>query len=106
LAQWLAPYAKRTGKVWAATSNDIQTARRKCAKAAGVKWKLNALRHSFASYRLAAIKNAAEVSLEMGNSPAIVFKHYRELVKPAEAVKWFAVAPEQPANVTSLAAAK
>jgi hypothetical protein len=27
------------------------------------------------------------------------------LVKPADAVKWFAVAPEQPANVTNLAAA-
>jgi len=31
-------------------------------------WKHNALRHSFISYRVAAVKNIAEVSLEAGNS--------------------------------------
>ena len=69
-------------------------------------WKPNGLRHSFASYRLADVQNAAQVALEMGNSASVVFRHYRELVKPADAVKWFNVRPETPANVTSLAAAK
>jgi len=72
------------------------------AKAAGVPWKPNALRHSFCSYRLAQTQDAAKVSLEAGNSPAMVFKHYRELVRPAAARQWFAVAPEQPENVVAL----
>lgn len=54
-------------------------------------WPRNALRHSFCSYRLAATQNAAQVALEAGNSPAMIFKHYRELVTPAKAVEWFAV---------------
>jgi integrase len=104
LALWLANFANHTGKVWQGTSNDVQDHRAACVKASGVAWKLNALRHSFASYRLASIQNAGQVALEMGNSADVVFKHYRELVKPADALKWFGVAPEQPANVTSLAA--
>lgn len=54
-------------------------------------WKHNALRHSFISYRLAAVQNTAQVALEAGNSPQMIFRHYRELVRPTEAEKWFAV---------------
>ena len=106
LAQWLAPYSQRTGKIWKTTDNDLQDARATCIQTSGVAWKNNALRHSFASYRLAATQNAAQVALEMGNSADVVFKHYRELVKPETAKAWFAVSPEQPANVTNLSAAK
>jgi integrase len=59
----------------------------------GVKWKSNALRHSYGSYRLPVLKNANELALEMGNSPAMIFRHYRELVKPAEAEKFWAIMP-------------
>jgi hypothetical protein len=52
-------------------------------------WKHNALRHSFISYRVADIQNVAQVALEAGNSPQMIFKHYRELVRPAEAKAWF-----------------
>lgn len=102
LAAWLAPYAKHAGQVWRGTSNDLQDARAACVKASGVTWKPNALRHSFASYRLAQTQNAAQVALEMGNSANVVFRHYRELVKPADAEKWFAIKPEQAENVVSL----
>jgi integrase len=105
LAQWLAPYARRKGKIWKGTTNDLQDARAATVKAAGVAWKDNGLRHSFISYRLASIQNAAQVALEAGNSPAMVFKHYREIVKPAAAATWFAITPAQPANVLPLAAA-
>ena len=64
-----------------------------------MKWKLNGLRHSYISYRVAQIQNVAQVALEAGNSPQIIFSNYRELVKPAAAVKWFAIEPEMPANV-------
>jgi hypothetical protein len=31
--------------------------------------------------------------LEAGNSPGMIFKHYRELVREADGKKWFAIAP-------------
>ena len=55
-------------------------------------WKHNALRHSFISYRVADIQNVAQVALEAGNSPGMIFKHYRELVRPEAAKAWFAIA--------------
>jgi integrase len=58
------------------------------------RWKHNGLRHSFISYRVAAIKNVAQVALEAGNSPAMIFSNYRELVTPGDARTWFAVAPK------------
>ena len=102
LAAWLAPYATRNGRVWKATTNDLQDARAATVQASGVPWKSNGLRHSFISYRLADIQNAAQVALEAGNSPAMVFKHYRELVKPSEAKAWFAIGPDVPTNVVAV----
>jgi integrase len=102
LAQWLAPYAKQRGLIWKGDRHEMEFARAETVKAAGVPWKPNALRHSFCSYRLAEVQSAAQVALEAGNSPAMVFRHYRELVKPEAAKTWFAVAPEQPANVVTL----
>ena len=103
LRAWLAPHARKTGLVWRDTHEDFYDAQKAAAEGAGVPWKANALRHSFASYRLAQTQSAAQVSLEMGNSPSVVFKSYRELVKPVDAVKWFAVKPTMPANVTNIA---
>jgi hypothetical protein len=56
-------------------------------------WKHNALRHSFISYRVAETHDAAKVSLEAGNSPQMIFKHYRELVRPDAAKAWFGLMP-------------
>ena len=71
------------------------------AQESEVKWKHNALRHSYISYRVAQIQNVAQVALEAGNSPKVIFSNYRELVKPAAAVKWFSIEPTTPANVVS-----
>ena len=68
-------------------------------------WKHNALRHSFISYRVADVQNVAQVALEAGNSTGMIFKHYRELVRPADAKKWFAIAPKPAENVVVLPAA-
>ena len=94
LAAWLATCANRTGLVVNFTGHELEAARAACVKASGVKWKDNGLRHSYASYRLAQIQNAGQVSLEMGNSPAMIFKHYRELVRPTAAAAWFAIEPQ------------
>lgn len=63
------------------------------SKAAGVPWKPDALRHSYASYRLALTQNMAALALELGNSPAMIFKHYLDLKHEDEARKWFSIRP-------------
>ena len=40
----------------------------------------------------------------MGNSPRIVFQHYRELVRPAEAAKYWALAPVKRGEVVPVPA--
>lgn len=102
LKQWLAPLAKKSGTVWAGDHESFYHAMQDSARASGVTWKSNGLRHSFISYRLAVVQNAAQVALEAGNSAQVVFAHYRELVKPKAAKNWFAVKPTTPANVVSV----
>jgi len=49
---------------------------------------------------------AALVAGELGSSAVAVHKHYRELVRPADAERWFAVRPARAAeNVVALPAA-
>ncbi len=102
LAGWLADYAERKGLVWLGTHDAFYDCQQETATAAGVAWKANALRHSYISYRVADTQNVNQVALECGNSPAMIFKHYRELVKPDAAKKWFFIKPESPANLMSL----
>ena len=118
LAAWLTPYALRQGKIWRGTHKGFYDAQRETAAATEVKadmeksipahkpvrWKANALRHSYASYRFAQIGDAGRVAGELGNSAAVVHRHYRELVKSSEAEKWFSVKPEMPANVATFGA--
>jgi len=106
LAQWLTPYTRRKGKVWTGTERELLDARAEAVTKSGIAWKDNGARHSFCSYRLADIQDAAKVALEAGNSPAMIFKHYRELVEPTSAKTWFAITPESPANVVTLQEAK
>jgi integrase len=71
----------------------VEEAVRRLAERAEVKWKHNALRHSFISYRVSLIQNIPQVSLEAVNSVQMVNRHYRELVTAAEARAWFAISP-------------
>ncbi|HEX5218811.1 MAG TPA: site-specific integrase [Verrucomicrobiae bacterium] len=117
LSEWLSPYANCSGLVWKGTHEQFYDAQQQTAAATGVEadvttntaktepivWKANALRHSFISYRLADVKNAAQVALEAGNSPGVINAHYKELVRPSDALAWFAVKPESPRNVLNLA---
>jgi integrase len=99
LAQWLA-IAPRDGEgIWPHSKAYFFEALRNASDAGGIKWKQNALRHSFISYRLAEIQDVNRVALEAGNSPQMIFRHYRELTTPEQAKTWFAIAPETAANV-------
>lgn len=98
---WLAPYAGRSGPVWAGTPEALHDAQGETAKAAGLTWKSNWMRVSAASY-LTALHGAVQTAEWLGNSPAVIRKTYRELVTPEQARAWYALAPEAPANVTAL----
>jgi integrase len=105
LAAWLAPYAGKQGPIWPGSHFDFyHGGQQDTAKAAGVEWKSNALRHSYASYRFALTNDAGRVAGECGNSAAVVHRHYRELVKKTAAEAWFAVKPSAPVNVVAMGA--
>lgn len=104
LVAWLAPYSGRRGKVWVGNEREFYKALERTADAAGVRWKANGLRHSYASYRFALIGDAGRVSGELGNSPGILHKHYRNLVAPGEAEKYFAIVPTRHENIVPVVA--
>ena len=91
LRQWLEPL-NRTGSV--VPDPDLYRQVTALAKKLGIQWPRNVLRHSYISYRIAEVKSAEQVALEAGNSPAIIFKHYRELATEDEAEKWFSIVPQ------------
>jgi integrase len=104
LAHWLGPLGAN-GLVWQNTKPMFHKTRLRVAAQAGVKWKQNVLRHSFISYRLAEIQDVNRVALEAGNSPQMIFRHYRELATPEQGKTWFATAPEAAPNVVPIAVA-
>lgn len=69
-------------------------------------WDQNALRHSFASYHYAKFKHENETAALMGNSPQMVFQHYREMVKPEQAERYFDIMPPADALERAKAARK
>ena len=103
LMQWLIAYrGQRLGPLFK-SRRDAERAIR-FAKSKNVDWPCNALRHSYATYRLAAIADTARVALEMGNSPQKLMTNYRELADEHDAAAWFSIAPKKAANVVHIAA--
>jgi len=94
LLQWLKPLCQADGAVAPVGYRKLVDRAR---IAAGIQmWPNNALRHSFASYYLAHFRKAgvAELALEMGHTSAnLVFQHYRELVKPKDAKRYWNILP-------------
>jgi integrase len=108
LKEWIAPYVKPRDRVLnyrlpVCLAEAFATIAKKVTMARGdgapvFKWKTNALRHSFASYRVAMTQDVPSVALELGNSPQKVFSNYRRVVTRSQAEAWFAVRPSpQPA---------
>jgi site-specific recombinase XerC len=98
---WLAPCRGRKGKIFASEHAADRTIA--FAKQHVKRWPPNALRHSFATYRLAQTRDAAAVSLEMGNSATMLFRDYRELADEHDALAWFAIAPRAAKNIIAMA---
>jgi len=57
-------------------------------------WPADSLRHSFASYWLPIHADRPRLCELMGNSPAVLKKHYRKLVPEQEAARFWKILPE------------
>jgi integrase len=92
LAAWLKPYTRLRGSVTPADIRELFDAARKDAKID--EWPQNALRHGFASYHLAHFNDAAALALELGHTNSnLVFQHYRQLVRPKQAERYWNIRP-------------
>jgi integrase len=92
LAKWLQPHARLSGNVAPPKYRELLDSAREAAKIE--EWPHNALRHSFASYHLARFNDAAALALELGHTSAhLVFQHYRQLVRPKEADRYWNIMP-------------
>jgi len=92
LAKWLQPYRQLSGNVTPPKYRELLDAARESAGTE--QWPHNALRHSFASYHLAHFKDAAALALELGHTNSnLVFQHYRQLVAPKQAARYWKIAP-------------
>jgi integrase len=92
LAQWLEPYRGKHGPICPPGYYRQMVKDRR--KAGLTRWPSNCMRHSYASYHLAAFHNAPHTSLELGHvTPQMVFAHYRELVTPSEAQRFWHIVP-------------
>jgi len=94
LRVWLLPLRKQKGKVTPA--ENFRGLFDQARKAAGIgKYPSNALRHSYASFHLAHFKDAKALALEMGHTNEdMIFSNYRQLVKPADAERYWKIAPQ------------
>ena len=91
LRLWLQPIAKTSGPIIGVNLRKRHEAAR---ERAGInEWPENCMRHSFCSYRLAATGNAAQTALESGHDQAVLFKHYREIVRPTQAQLYWQIVP-------------
>jgi integrase len=125
LAAWLEPYKTRNGKVcppnlrklletdrinagwWAAKKGAVITSGKEIdrAKIKLKPWPSNGLRHSYASYHLTHFGDAARLALELGHTDQeLLFRHYRELVTPEAAEKYWKIWPAAQTNLIALSA--
>jgi integrase len=92
LSAWLRFYSGMKGHL---VPKGYRSSLDRVRKVAGlVRWPKNGLRHSFASYRLAAAYDAPRVASELGHTtPQLLYNTYRELVLPEEADRYWKIAP-------------
>ncbi len=102
LVRWLLPYRKTTGAI-SPSAITIKRGRKSVLKAAGVKdWPQDVLRHSFATHWMAAHAHEGKLAEMMGNSPAMIQRHYKGLATAKEGAKYFKIEPPAAGNVIQL----
>ncbi|MDA7509618.1 tyrosine-type recombinase/integrase [Akkermansiaceae bacterium] len=103
LREWLIPLWQRSGGVMP-TEMVYRNRLEKAKKSAGItEWPNNALRHSFASYHLAAFQDASALALEMGHSTTrMIFEHYRALVTRSAGESYWQIMPVEDKKIFSI----
>jgi len=92
LAKWLQPHRRSSGSVTPPDYRELLDTARKAAKVE--EWPQNCLRHGYASYYLARFNNAGALALDLGHASAhLAFQHYRQLVKPKQAERYWNIMP-------------
>jgi integrase len=93
LVKWLRPCAGRVGRV---APPNLRKLRCQTMKKAGInRWPQDVLRHSFASAHYAAYKNPAHTALLLGHRDQnMLLTHYRDLMKPSDAARYWTLAPD------------
>ena len=93
LAAWLAEYRQPSGSIFYS-----RRLFRKIVTAAGLAdWPPDVMRHTFATYHLAAHGDANRTALELGHAgaPGILFDHYRSLAQPKDARAFWRLKPPE-----------
>ena len=95
LVEWLNLHRKTSGPISPPGTIDVLSQRlHELAVKAGITpWPHNAMRHSFGSYFLGKTKDENLTASEMGNSPQVIIKHYRALVRDADVTRYWRIAP-------------
>ena len=95
LTAWLDLVRDKVGRVCTDQSIDVfsERLRRLAVTAEIAQWPHNAMRHSFGSYFLGKTKDENLTASEMSNSPAVVIKHYRALVRDSDVSKYWNLSP-------------
>jgi len=88
---WLLPHAQGEGAVCENLAIDRL---RDIARTAGLSLARNGFRHTWISARVEITGDIPRTALEAGTSVAKIHQHYRELLRPEEAVAWFAITPQ------------
>jgi|EBPBio282013_DNA_FD.fasta_scaffold13146_2 integrase len=91
LRAWLMLHRKESGPV--VPYKNVYNQYLKLAVRAQVKWKRNAHRHGFSSYRVALIKNLDQVAIEAGHSKQELLSSYFQVVSEESAKAWFSIFP-------------
>ena len=81
------PVHRESGPVIKLKKPEDETAR--LQRVTGIRWRRNALRHSFCSYRVAITGDIPLVSIESGNSVQMIKRCYWDVKHFDDGLRWF-----------------
>ena len=107
LAEWLKPYADKSGAVSSTERQyfrEIAGTRKKAVEELEKaeadpsnlrQWPSDCMRHTYASYHFGAFKNAHETAEQLGHGGSLTmfYRHYRNRVKEPDAIAFWALRP-------------
>ncbi|MFO1459341.1 MAG: site-specific integrase [Verrucomicrobiota bacterium] len=106
LRAWLLPYrGNPDAPIFTEHCDGFPKRTTEAAERAGVRRIANGARHSFITFRTALTGDVSRTALEAGNSPSVIFGHYRGLATAEQAKRYFGIQPTTEAdNVIPLSA--